>query len=363
MRWAIGIMVALIGVVLFGGWAYSGPSFLGPASDHFDGKHFHNLAAAQRESGSYVKWMLAYSHSDWKYLTDASIGPPPPRRVNGNELRVTPVNHATVLIQTQGLNILTDPIWSERASPFSFIGPARYCPPGIRFEDLPPIDVVLISHNHYDHLDLPTLKRLAQRDQPLILIGLGNRKLLNENGIQHVEEIDWWQTHVLNDQVKVTGVPGQHFSARGLFDRDETLWLGYVLQAPGGPLYFAGDTGLGPHFDLIRERFGPMRLAMLPIGAYLPRWFMKPVHMSPGDAIAAHKMLKAQTSLGIHYGTFRLALDAQFQARDELHRMAKTSELTEDEFITPDFGQGQMIKPLVTSSAAPARTMPAASNP
>ncbi len=354
MRWAIGIAVALIAVVLFGGWAYSGPGFAGPASDHFDGRHFHNLAPAPRESGSYVKWLLDYRHSDWKYLADAPIGPPPPRRIEGDALRVTPVNHATVLIQTQGLNILTDPIWSERASPFSFIGPARYRPPGIRFEDLPPIDVVLISHNHYDHLDLPTLQRLAQRDHPLILVGLGNRKLLNENGIEHVEELDWWQTQALNEQVKVTGVPAQHFSARGLFDRDETLWLGYVLQASGGPVYFAGDTGLGPHFNLIHERFGPMRLAMLPIGAYLPRWFMKPVHMSPGDAIAAHKMLEAQTSLGIHYGTFRFALDGQFQGRDELHRLAKASELGNDEFITPEFGQGRMIEPLPATGTTPA---------
>jgi L-ascorbate metabolism protein UlaG (beta-lactamase superfamily) len=152
---------------------------------------------------------------------------------------------------------------------------------------------------------------------------------------------------------RIDHVPKSAAPARGLFDRDETLWLGYVLQAPGGPIYFAGDTGLGPHFDLIRERFGPMRLAMLPIGAYLPRWFMKPVHMSPGDAIAAHKMLKAQTSLGIHYGTFRLALDGQFQGRDELHSLAKASELGNDEFITPEFGQGQMIKPLATATAVP----------
>src|SRR5262249_32374809 len=153
-------------------------------------------------------------------------------------------------------------------------GPRRRRPPGLRFEDLPPIDAVLISHNHYDHLDVPTLKRLAATHEPRFVVSLGNRQLLAAHGIVSAEELDWWQTVEVGNDVRVTAVPAQHFSARGVRDRNRTLWCGYVLQGQSGTIYYAGDTGWSPHFQGIRDRFGPPRLALIPIGAYLPLWFM-----------------------------------------------------------------------------------------
>src|SRR5437588_11149750 len=198
------------------------------------------------------------------------------------------------------MNILTDPIWSERTSPISSVGPRRHRPPGIRFEDLPPIDLVLVSHNHYDHLDVPTLRRLSGAP---ILTPLGNAALMRRHGIS-ASELDWWQTKGI-----ATLVPAQHFCSRGLTDRDRNLWGGFVISSPFGNVYFAGDSGSGEHFAQISKRFQPIRLALLPIGAYLPRWFMKPVHIDPAEAVEAHAVLGAATSVAIHFGTFHLGDD------------------------------------------------------
>ncbi|HEY0722403.1 MAG TPA: MBL fold metallo-hydrolase, partial [Pyrinomonadaceae bacterium] len=227
--------------------------------------------------------------------------------------RVTFVNHATVLIQTGGLNILTDPIWSERASPFTWAGPKRHRAPGIRLEDLPPIDVVLISHNHYDHLDMQTLAKLHAKYQPRLITGLGNSALLTAGGINQVVELDWWQVTKISDALSVTCVPAKHFSGRGLSDADGTLWCGYVMQTPAGNIYFAGDTGMGTHFAEIKQRFQTFRLALLPIGAYLPRWFMHPVHISPSEAVELHRQLQPRVSMAIHFGTFALGDDGELE--------------------------------------------------
>ena len=203
---------------------------------------------------------------------------------------------------------MTDPIWSERASPFSSLGPYRRRAPGVRFEDLPRIDIVLLSHNHYDHLDLDTLRRLADRGQPQFIVPLGLVRLFRSWNIGQVRELDWGDS-VAVAGTTIHGMPALHFSARGLFDRNRTLWCGYVIEARGQALYFAGDTGFGEHFARIRERFGSPRLALLPIGAYEPRWFMSPVHMAPDEAVRAHEILGARTSIAIHHGTFQLADD------------------------------------------------------
>jgi L-ascorbate metabolism protein UlaG (beta-lactamase superfamily) len=208
------------------------------------------------------------------------------------------------------LNILTDPVWSERASPVSFLGPRRHRLPGIEFDRLPPIHAVLLSHNHYDHLDLPTLRRLAaSRQQPIFVAPLGLDRYLESRGITPARQLDW------GDSLAVPGatihaVPAIHFSGRSPFDRNQTLWSGYVIQSAFGTIYFAGDTGFGPHFAWIRDRFGAPRLALLPIGAYEPRWFMSPVHMNPEEALEAHRILGATTSIAIHHGTFQLADEA-----------------------------------------------------
>lgn len=235
----------------------------------------------------------------------ASPAEPPPASVNGMRCRITFINHSTVLIQYAGMNLLTDPIWSDRASPFSWLGPRRFSPPGILFEALPRIDLVLISHNHYDHLDLPTLRRLAQRDNPAFVVPLGVAALLSRNGILADKELDWWDT-----AGAITSVPARHFSARGITDRNRTLWCGYWIATPTGPIYFAADTAFGPHFEQIRQRLDHPRVALLPIGAYKPEWFMKPVHMSPSEAVEAHRILAPERSIAIHWGTFQLADEA-----------------------------------------------------
>jgi len=328
-------------------WALSSPLYGGSAKGaQFDGRRFHNLVLAEREFRDYAKWFAELQSSTWVAQPDAAIGPPPPQRVAGAELRVTHINHSTVLVQTQNLNILTDPIWSNRASPVSFFGPHRYRPPGINFADLPPIDAVIVSHSHYDHMDIPTLRKLYERDQPVFLVGLGNKVLLENHGIRNVEELDWWQDRALGSETRIHGVPAQHWSSRSLTDRNNTLWMSYVIETPGGSIYFAGDTGLGPHFKMIHERFGNIRLALIPIGAYLPRWFMKPVHLSPEDAIIAAQQLHAQTSVAIHYGTFRLGQDGQTQAPDELRRLSEEKGIPADRFWILDFGFGRNVSML-----------------
>jgi len=318
------------------------PTYQGPVSKHFDGEQFHNLLPTEEHGfGDMLSWMWNREPGEWHEVGDAEFGPRPP--AHANSLRATFVNHATVLIQTHELNILTDPIWSERASPVSWAGPRRMRPPGIRFEDLPRIDVVIVSHCHYDHMDLPTLKRLYERDHPRFIVGLGNASILEQAGIQGVEELDWWQSLRLNADTRITGVPAQHFSMRWIGERNERLWLGYVIDGPDGKVYFAGDTGMGPQFEQIYRRFGPMRLSLLPIGAYLPRWFMASVHLSPHDAVLAHEQLHSQTSVGIHFGTFRLADDGQDQPIHDLEAARKQEDVDARAFRVLGFGEGLQV--------------------
>ena len=280
---------------------FAAPRYRGPVTDHFDGRRFRNPRAALQSGGAFLKWQLNRQRGTWRNI-DVPPGPRPPVQVGEGGLRVTFINHSTTLIQLDGINILTDPVWSERVSPVGFAGPRRHVPPGIRFEELPPIDIVLVSHNHYDHLDVNTLKRL--RDCRIIT-PLGNAALLRRHGIA-ATELDWWES-----DGNITAVPAQHFSARGLTDRDRNLWSGFVIGSRFGNVYFAGDTGWGAHFKEIALRHDPIRLALLPIGAYLPRWFMRHAHINPSEAVDAHHALRAQTSVAIHFGTFELGDDGQ----------------------------------------------------
>jgi L-ascorbate metabolism protein UlaG (beta-lactamase superfamily) len=296
----------------------------GPVTDHFDGRRFYNIGSnttpppAQR-SGNFWKWILSRPPNDWVWRDNNTSGAPK-KCVNGSTLVVTMVNHATLLLQTEGKNILTDPIWSERASPFSFVGPKRYRHPGIAFEQLPPIDVVLISHNHYDHMDIPTLLRLQEAFHPVVIVPIGNKTYLETRGIEHVFEYDWWEKTDLGDSIHISSVPAQHFSARAISDRNTTLWGGYVIETPHGNTYIAGDTGYGPFVKSITERFSSMRLALIPIGAFRPEFFMGPVHVSPSEALLIAKDLHAGTMIPMHYGTFHLADDRQDEPLQELQK-------------------------------------------
>ncbi|WP_373048608.1 MBL fold metallo-hydrolase [Vulgatibacter sp.] len=279
----------------------------------------------REETGGFLdalRWLATRKPGPWEKDEALQPGPPPPRHVEGSALRATFVGHATVLLQTEGMNLLTDPIWSERASPLPFVGPARVRQPGIRFADLPKIDAVLISHDHYDHFDRETIRKLAVVHRARFFVGLGNGARLARQGIE-AREMHWWEEAPLGDRLRIACVPAQHFSGRGILDRDSTLWCGFVIRALAGPIYFAGDTGFGDHFAQIHERYGPTRLALLPIGAYEPRWFMKPVHISPEEAVRAHELLGAHASLAIHHSTFPMADEGRDEAAAALQQEAQ----------------------------------------
>ena len=325
------------------------PGHQGPVTKHFDGKRFHNLEPKPHK-GLYrlFKWQLSRApQPDWIEQPGPAQPPAIAERVTGADLHVTYINHATLLIQQHGLNILTDPLWSERASPFQLIGPKRHHPPGLTLEQLPPIDLILVSHNHYDHLDLHTLAQLAERfPTAQVVSGLGNAALIRESGFTRIAELDWWQSLALNAEVTLHSVPVQHWSARSTHDTNQTLWLGFVLQSAQGAVLFPGDSGLGPEFKLIHQRFGPLRFAALPIGAYAPRWFMRDNHMNPDDAVQAHLQLQSQQSMAIHFGTFKLSDEGQFAPLMALEQALHDRQVPSESFRAPKPGEQWRVAPL-----------------
>lgn len=274
---------------------------------------------------------------------------------NRSQPSATWIGHATVLLQLGGLNILTDPIFSERASPVSWAGPKRKTPPAMQLHELPRIDVVLISHNHYDHLDLPSLHALGEQNggPPLLLVPLGVGDWLREQGLTNVRQLDWWQSAAA-DGVRFHCVPVQHWSARGLFDRFHTLWGGWVIeaQAEGGPFtaFFTGDTGYSKDFADIHRRFGDIDFAMIPVGAYEPRWFMQNQHVDPAEAVRIHQDLGSKQSLGIHWGAFELTDEPLDEPPRALREALRKAGLRNDAFTVIPHGA---TLPLVQPAKAP----------
>ena len=275
------------------------PYYRGPQSDHFkDGVFFNPGGEAPRGFIDLLKWQFGGGRSKWPASWPEPLPPAKPeRRVDRDALRVTMVGHASLLIQASGLNILTDPVWSERVSPLSFAGPRRVSAPGIAFEDLPPIDLVLVSHNHYDHLDTRTLARLHATHEPRIVTPLGNDTIIKAAApAAKITAHDWGDRLDFDDGVAVHVEPAHHWSARGTRDRRMALWSGFVIDTPSGKIYFAGDTGFqGGHiYRALAEKHGAFRLAILPIGAYEPRWFMEAQHQNPEEAVRRHATLQCR---------------------------------------------------------------------
>ena len=279
--------------------------------------------------------MLLERRTPWP----SRIDEPPrlPERLDGADAVVTFIGHATFLIQTAAGNILTDPMYSQRAGPLLF-GPRRVRQPGVRMEDLPPISLVLLSHNHYDHCDLSTLRALAKRFDPTVITLLGNGALVRSAGVTNVEELDWWED-ARTTPMPITVTPAHHFSARTPFDRNRALWGGFVIRTGDARIYFAGDTAYRPYFVDIRQRLGPIALALLPIGAYEPRWFMHAVHMNPAEAVQAHLDLDAAQSVGMHFGTFQLTTEGIDEPVTGLRDACTARNVPSSRFRTLGFGE------------------------
>ncbi len=308
------------------------PYYNGPIAPNFDGLRFSDGRVITKGFKEFFQWQLSGGRENWPASYPALAPDTPPTKVEG--LRVSHVGHATFLIQAGGLNIITDPLFSERASPVQFAGPKRVNPPGIAFDNLPKIDVILITHNHYDHLDLNSVHRIFDRDGCRIIAPLGNDTIISAKRPDiKVEAHDWGGNVSLSPGVNVTLVPSYHWSARGAFDRHMALWASYVISTPVGRIYHIGDTGYhdGAFFKEHGQAYGPFKLAILPIGAYEPRWFMADNHMNPAEAIDVMLHLRAEMALGHHWGTFQLTnegVERPLQALKQALLEARVPETT-----------------------------------
>ena len=309
-------------------------------SGHFDGRRFVNPTGTAGQPFSAVPRMLLEPRTPWPAWIDE-----PPRRppaLDGASALVTFIGHATFLIQTPAGNILTDPMYSRRAGPLNLLGPRRVRQPAVRFDDLPPISTVLLSHNHYDHCDLKTLRMLADRFDPIVVTPLGNGSLARSAGIRRVEELDWWQD-AKTSPIPITLTPAHHFSARTPWDRNRALWGGFMVVAASARIFFAGDTAYAPFFPDIRQRLGPINLALLPIGAYEPRWFMQVVHMNPAEAVQAHLDLEASESVGMHFGTFPMTTEGIDEPLRALEEARRARNVEPSGFRTLGFGESVAV--------------------
>lgn len=334
---------SLIFLALFSVMSCGVPALDYPESDHFDGEVFHNLNEVKSEKSflKFLKWRFTSKREEWPEWIEIKQQKIKNQRNAKGDLSVTFINHATVLIQFDGVNILSDPVYSNRTSPLTFAGPKRVKRPGVKFDDLPKIDVIIISHNHYDSFDVRTLERLIKRDNPVILFGLGNSYYLKEEFRTKNIELDWHDEYVFND-LRFVFLPAKHWSKRGFSDLNKSLWGAFAIIG-SKQIYFASDTGYSDHFKNAQKQFNEFDLALIPIGAYEPRWFMKQAHINPEEAVIAHQDLKAIKSIAMHFGTFQLTNEAIDAPVKDLQKAKAKYGIKDDEFIVLKEGESIAI--------------------
>jgi L-ascorbate metabolism protein UlaG (beta-lactamase superfamily) len=311
--------------------------YQGPSSDHFDGARFFNPdGETPKQFRDLWRWRMGPKPQVWPKTIPLKATATP--KANIADLTITMVGHATLLIQFKGLNILTDPFWSDRASPVSFAGPKRVIKPGINFDDLPKIDFILLSHCHYDHMDLATLKRLKLAHDPIVVTPLGNDTIIKSTGLK-TQTLDWAQEKQFGN-LTIHCEPCHHWGARGISDRSMALWAAFVLSLGDDKVLFIGDTGFDkgrPYYNLA-QKFGGFRAAVLPIGAYDPRWFMAGQHQNPAEAVQGFQIINADYAIGHHWGTIQLTNEGRDDPKIELEIALKEQGVESERFRALEAG-------------------------
>lgn len=314
---------------------------------HHTATGFRNNHSTDRHGGvDALRWLPSFLFKRYRRVQFPVLRPAVETlRDNRAQDSLTWVGHSTFVLQLGGLNLITDPHFSSRASPVQFAGPLRYTPPAMAIDALPPLDIALISHDHYDHLDEASVVQLARRHPGLtFVVPLGLKAWLARRRIERVIELDWWQ-HADLGGLRVHAVPAQHFSGRSAHDRNRTLWCGFVVEHVGQRVYFAGDTGYSPDFADIGARFAPIDLALIPIGAYEPRWFMQSMHVNPEEAVRIHQDVGSRRSVAMHWGTFRLTEEPLDEPPHRLRRALATEGIDPDRFWIMQHGQTRHLQP------------------
>ncbi len=313
-----------------------------PVSDHCDGYQFFNTPATPIDPKEILKWSMNRQKVAWpEWIQFPKQGLPKPP-LKSEELRVTFINHASVLLQWSDFCLITDPIFSDRASMVSFLGPKRVHEPGLSLSELPKIDAILLSHNHYDHLDIPSIKAIMAKNEAQIITGLGVQSYLKGISKDQVHALDWGQ-HIQLSGHYIHFTPAVHFSRRGLWDGNRSLWGSFVIEHDQHRVFFAGDTGFGAHFEQIAKQFAPLDLSLLPIGAYMPRSVMGPIHMSPNEAVQAHQLLQSKYSMGIHWGTFQLTDEGRLDPILELQHACLEEGVSSDTFFHLEPSESRLL--------------------
>jgi L-ascorbate metabolism protein UlaG (beta-lactamase superfamily) len=311
--------------------------YSGPVSDHFDGTEFFNPSGTSPKGvRDLLRWQFKTTKAKWPKAFPGQGTDTPPARVDGDQVRVTFIGHASYLIQARGKAILIDPVYADRCGPLGIAGPKRVNAPGIAFDSLPKIDAVIVTHNHYDHMDMATLVRLWKRDQPEIITSLGNDAILKRRlAAAKIHAVDWYDLVKFTDAIEINAVPTQHWSARGLGDRMHALWASFVLKLGSKTIYAVGDSGFGDGriFRDVAARHPAIDLALLPIGAYEPRWFMRDQHMNPEEAVQALELCGAKRALGHHWGTFQLTNEAIDEPRAHLAVALAARKMSVERFV------------------------------